>query len=1063
MKKRLAKLSKPRIRGAVPRERLFDLLDRHRAVHPAIWVAGPPGAGKTVLVSTYLEARELPVVWFEVDGGESDPAAFFYHLRLAVEAMGDEKKDPLPLLTPEYLADVSGFARRFFRSFFQRLAVPSAVVLDNYQEVQVGSVFHTLIERLLAEVPEGISVFVISRTAPPEECVRLLLGGSIAQVGFDDLRLTLEETALIAGCGFPPDRDSLGALYAQADGWAAGTILMADRMKRTGTLGAMSRPGEMDSVFGYFAGQVFQDLPQMARSVLMRTAFLPHMSAAVAARISGEPHAGRVLEEMFRRHLFTDRRGGQDPVYHYHALFSAFLREEARQAVPPEDFARLISDSADLLAADGAVEQAVALYLQVERWDRARSAILQAAPALVAQGRLETLKEWILALPVATLLGESWLRFWLGACHAVTSPKRAREIFEDAYRGFVARGDSVGQMAAAAAVIESHMMDFESVSLKEWVAVLETLLHEEPRFPSKELALRVHCACVLGTFNEQPGHPLLASSVRRIDNLLAEDIEPNRKVLAGAILLPYCAWKGDVELAARVFGRIEPLLDDPSVQQLARHWWRVRQSTFYIWRMQYDEMEHSLEEARQIAEAHNWRSGAPFGSLMSAMLAAFRHDAAAARVVVQRFEAQRNPAKPGDDLYGYMVHAACAVAAGDHALAVSLQDKAMAGAERMWFPTRYVGMLNHVQMLLQVGETDRAQAAWERLHALVAGIGLDCCEMEVRLLEAGVAWARGEAERCNRALSACLPFFRRRGFFGYTFRWMPELVGHLMLQALGAGIEAEYVRAAVYELQLAPPSREVEAWPWPVKIYTLGHFRVVIDGEPLTFNGKAQKKPLELLKALVALGGRDVDFPMLVELLWPDAEDARKSGEMTLSRLRKLLGRAEAVQIADGKLALNPALVWVDADAFERLLQPLPEGSLASRMQGQGGTPCDRESRAGAALALYRGHFLSQEPPAPWAQSMADRLRARYLRQVLETGRGCEAIGWDQAAQVYERGIELDNLAEEFYQRLMVCHRERGSLTDAIRVYRRCRDNLSIILGIAPSAETTALYQSLHQ
>jgi hypothetical protein len=45
----------------------------------------------------------------------------------------------------------------------------------------------------------------------------------------------------------------------------------------------------------------------------------------------------------------------------------------------------------------------------------------------------------------------------------------------------------------------------------------------------------------------------------------------------------------------------------------------------------------------------------------------------------------------------------------------------------------------------------------------------------------------------------------------------------------------------------------------------------------------------------------------------------------------------------------------------------------------------------------------------------------------------------------------------------MICHRERGNVADAIRVFRRCRENLSIILGIPPSSETTALYNSLHQ
>jgi DNA-binding SARP family transcriptional activator len=96
-------------------------------------------------------------------------------------------------------------------------------------------------------------------------------------------------------------------------------------------------------------------------------------------------------------------------------------------------------------------------------------------------------------------------------------------------------------------------------------------------------------------------------------------------------------------------------------------------------------------------------------------------------------------------------------------------------------------------------------------------------------------------------------------------------------------------------------------------------------------------------------------------------------------------------------------------------------------------------------------------------QTMADRLQAKFLRLVLTLGRRHETTSWDQAAQVYARGLELDSLAEELYRRLMICHRERGQTAEAMNVYRRCRDNLSIILGVTPSADTIALYNSLRQ
>jgi len=44
----------------------------------------------------------------------------------------------------------------------------------------------------------------------------------------------------------------------------------------------------------------------------------------------------------------------------------------------------------------------------------------------------------------------------------------------------------------------------------------------------------------------------------------------------------------------------------------------------------------------------------------------------------------------------------------------------------------------------------------------------------------------------------------------------------------------------------------------------------------------------------------------------------------------------------------------------------------------------------------------------------------------------------------------------------MRCYLEQGNAADAARVYRRCREMLSIQLGIVPSPDTEALFRSIY-
>lgn len=115
-----AKITRPTPSEAVQRERLFTLLDDSRA-ESILWVSAPGGAGKSTLVASYLDARELACIWYQCDEGDADLATFFYYMGLAAKKAAPRYKKQLPLLTPEYLAGVPAFTRRYFELLCSRV------------------------------------------------------------------------------------------------------------------------------------------------------------------------------------------------------------------------------------------------------------------------------------------------------------------------------------------------------------------------------------------------------------------------------------------------------------------------------------------------------------------------------------------------------------------------------------------------------------------------------------------------------------------------------------------------------------------------------------------------------------------------------------------------------------------------------------------------------------------------------------------------------------------------------------------------------------------------------
>ncbi|GMV03082.1 MAG: hypothetical protein AMXMBFR52_27370 [Burkholderiales bacterium] len=1051
----LAKLTAPQPNRAWPRRRLFERVDAARRSGNIVWIAAPAGSGKTTLAASYLQARRLRAVWYRIDAADADAASFFHDLAQAVAPGRRREADALPAFTAEYLAGLAVFARNWFRRFFARMRGVPLLVLDDYHALPADSPVHMALREGLAEVPPGVSVIVTSRGEPPPLLTRLRTLENFTLLDREALRLSADECIGVARqrlAANAPGDAVLRSLHERTQGWVAGLVLMLER----GPGSALGDASPVDPlVFDYFAGELLAQAEPRLQRFLVRTAVLPRFTAASAAALTRQDDAAALLTELDRRNFFVARHAGsgQGDAWEYHPLFRQFLLERGRGQLDADELARLRSEAAALLAAEGDAQASVALLREAGDWPGLVSQVLDQAPALLRSGRFQTLAEWILDIPQPLRAGTPWLDYFLGLCRLPYDPAQARELLSSAYAGFRAAGHATGEYLSWAGVVDTFIYAWSDfVPSDAWIDEFGALRARHPEFPSRAVEVRAVAAIFAILMYRRPQHPELPRWTRHLDALVAQDdVDPGLRMTAAAhLLLYYEWWAGNLARADELVRRIEPFASARTVGPFVRLAWEGILAISH-W-MNADHAAALAAVRRGLALADE--TGAHVWDFMlvaqGAVAAATSGDAEQARGFLARLRAREPGQRRLDSVQYHFFSFQEAMRRDDRAAMLAHGYGGVASAVEAgvaWGEVYTRPAL--AQALFLAGDEAGARRELERATQVASAIGCSNAFYYMHELEAQFAEARGDRPGQLAAIARMFQVMREQGFTNSAW-WRDDTMARWCRIALEHSIETGFVRGLIRRRGLRPdgPAARLEHWPWPVRVRTLGEFAIELDGEPLRFAGKVQKRPLALLKTLVAFGCVGVPEAQLAEALWPDAEgdDAHNAFVTTLQRLRKLLGQRDALLLQEGRLGLNPQLCWVDTLAFESV-DPDDDAAVAE----------DRER----ALLLYRGAFLAHEDAA-WAIAPRERLRARFVRLGgADVRQHVEGADWDGAVACLERLLQADATVEPFYQQLMRAHHRLGRSADVMATYRRCRDVLGATLQLPPSASTEALLREL--
>ncbi len=1050
-----AKIARPRPLRVVARPRLFQALDQARQ-RPVVWVVAPPGAGKTTLVSTYISQRRLRTVWYQVDEGDGDPATFFHYLGLAIDAaVPRAKKKRLPHFTPEYLRGLPAFTRRYFEQVYRRLKSPCLLVFDNYQEASSDAALHEVMREALTSLPAGVNVVLLSRTEPPPALARLRASDVMTFLGWEELKLTSEECgAIVRLRKVQIEKSVLQRLYEQTQGWTAGLVLALEQKSPSGITANIPSGGTPQAVFDYFAGEIFERMDRKSQAILLQAAFLPTMAAPRVIALTGAPQADQVLADLNQRNYFTLKHVQAQAVYQFHPLFREFLLARARATFAPASLRKVQQKAAALLEADGETTDAVALLIDAQAWDDIVRIVPQHAQTMLEQGRGGVLETWLRALPPSLLEQTPWLLFWLGTCRLAFNPTAARAHFEQAFRLFEKDNDAAGLFLSWCGIVDTFVYEWGDFSpMDRWIAVFDELLARHPTFPSPEIGARVAAGVFIALMYRQPQRPDLPQWAERVRSIVlnASDVR-TQMALGNQLVHYYASWLGDFADVRLFLEAVRRPANAADVAPLAHITWLATEAGLHFYMAAHEECLRAVNDGLEIADRTGARSMNALLLSLGTMGSLTAGDFATADRLLQNAAATMSGGRQLDRAHYYFLVFLNAFYRKDtqHALvsareAVALGDAAGVPLSQALF------RLCLAHALYDCGERREAWSCLAQARRIARRMRLANVEYGCLFSAVSFALERGKQRLAIPLLRRTLEIARQRGYVNRPL-WTPDIMMRLFTTALEHGIEVEYVQGLIRKRKLTPTPEvlHLEHWPWPLKIYTLDGFHLEKNGEAVRFSGKVQRRPLDLLKIVIALGGREVDTQRIIDGLWPEAEgDAAEDALATaLRRLRLLLGDPAALVLQDNKLTLDARRVWVDVWALEHLF--------------------NREDAAPAdfiqVLALYQGAFLEKDADASWAWPLRERLRNRFLREIARHAQLLmQSKQYEEAIRLTEKGLDVDSLAEELYCNLMRCYQALGRRAEALGVYERCRKILSSTLGVTLSPETEALQRALRK
>jgi LuxR family maltose regulon positive regulatory protein len=1058
------------------RPRLADRL-LNNLTNPLTLVTANAGSGKTTLVADFLRTHDRPFVWYQLDRSDTDPFVFLGYLGFGIKQVVPDFGNALFAYLKESSGELAQNPERavdvLINEVLESVEQQLILVLDDYHHLGQDTPVHSILDRLLAYLPDVLHVVMISREMPPLALARLRSQSPASVIDRSDLLFTDEETHELFRKVFDLDLnpDQLAEYSERTHGWITALQLVRQVAQKTvarlkeGTTNLVDvlRQSERD-IFDYFAEEVFTDESKEVQSLLLKVALLDNIELETCAALFKGINCARVLPNLVRRNVFiTIASDGKGEEYRLHPLFQSFLRRRLRVEIGRAGVSAEHRRFAEHFLSRGASEQTVRHFLAAEDFDRAAEIIAEKGSEWISSGALNSLASMADALPANVIEQHPrTLSHRAEVTRLRGDYESAQLLFARAAALLQQSGDREGEAETqhSLATLARRAGDY-SLAFKYLDRALDL---------TADRSVSMKCANTRGLCLVAVGEWTAAEMEFRAALQLAQAANDERyiRLITHNLGLP-AMMRGDFGEALRWLRRM--LRDGnqvPMPQEATAH---LNMARCYLYLGDLNACEKNLDEAIELCQLFN--------------LVAARADA---------FEAYGNLYREKREIDKANEYYQRAARAYDES-GVNLARTELIEEQAL--------------LSLAIGDTPGARNQIERLIELRP---LDKNEIgfyTATLAKARIMIAQENYQEAADDLSAAQRYFHAHSLYYYEAQASlasavtelrlgnePAMLGHLRrVVELAIRYDYEYWlnREAIANHELFVIDDAAELLPadlrkqlaerTPAETISVVRSEVKLTAEPvpdLTINmlgpveiyrefsrplaadAWATRRARDILCFIASRRHRRASKDTIIDTFWGETETSiiDKNFHPTISHIRKALNSNQPLKqnfilYRDGDYQLNPELSYrIDVEEFDQLVTGSENARRARQFD-----ECVRTYEQ--AVELYRGDF-AQGSYEPWVDEQRSYYREKYLH-LLESLAGVaqKKEEWSRSLQLAQSILREDPFREDIHRAVMRAQVKLGNCAAAKDQFENLRLLLERELGIEPSRETRRAYQEL--